>query len=92
MYVVGEKAETDFNVTMKLPFAWNASLCASQKCKIVKIQTCVQLEAPEGLFPKSRCVFPYFNILSFVCDHSLLFLGLICAMKDIVSNSNLSFT
>ncbi|WAR01549.1 TM248-like protein [Mya arenaria] len=51
----GADAESEFNVTMKLPFQWNASLCYSkEKCKIVKIKTCLVLEAPNHLFPQSR--------------------------------------
>lgn len=53
--IEGENADTEFNVTLTLPYQWNSSLCRSDtNCKVVTIRTCVQLQAPHKLFPHSR--------------------------------------
>ncbi|XP_045172618.2 transmembrane protein 248-like [Mercenaria mercenaria] len=55
MGMEGENANTEFNVTFTLPYPWNASLCHSHtQCKVIHIQTCVKLQAPQKLFPHSR--------------------------------------
>ena len=56
-FISGDNAVTEFNVTMTLPYQWNSSLCKSRSsCHMVKIWTCIELEAPAKLFPTRYCI------------------------------------